>query len=119
LKLKFFDYAILIFVVAFTVAASLHIYGRKRGAEYITIKSGSESYIYPIDKNISVDISGPLGITKVVIENGSAFIADSPCANKLCIKQGKITRGNSSVTCLPNLVSVIITGSAEVDGATF
>ena len=55
-------------------------------------------------------VAGPLGETRVVIQNRHAWIDSSPCPNQLCIHMGKIHRVGEMVVCVPNRVSVRVAG---------
>jgi hypothetical protein len=61
-----------------------------------------------------VEVEGPLGITRVIIGEGGAWIEDSPCRDKLCVKMGKIKREGEQLICLPNRVVVEMKGSKEL-----
>jgi hypothetical protein len=67
-------------------------------------------YVLPVDKDKTVSVEGPMGKTVVEIRNHRVRVTESPCHNKLCIKQGWIESG--SIICLPNRVVVTI-GSHE------
>jgi hypothetical protein len=62
--------------------------------------------IMPQSKSVLVSVEGPLGNTTIEIKDRKVRITDSPCNNKLCIKQGWITSG--SIVCLPNRVVVTV-----------
>jgi hypothetical protein len=69
---------------------------------------GKPAYILPLDEDRTISIEGPEGKTIVVIQSKKVCISDSPCPNRLCIKQGWIDRG--ALVCLPNNVIVTIQG---------
>ena len=79
----------------------------KSGAARIEV-DGRPVYVLPLDKDRIVSVEGPRGRTIVEIKNHRVRIADSPCPNKLCIKQGWIDSGG--LVCLPNKVVVTIGG---------
>lgn len=68
--------------------------------------NGKPVYILPLDKNRILSVEGPSGNTTIEIKDCKVRITDSPCINKLCIKQGWITRG--SIVCIPNRVVVTV-----------
>jgi hypothetical protein len=74
---------------------------------------GKPVYILPLDEDKTVSVEGPEGKTIVEIQRNRVRISDSPCPNKLCIKQGWIDRG--AVVCLPNKVIVTIRGNLGND----
>ena len=77
--------------------------------------------MYPLDTKKTVAVSGPLGITHVVLDGGGVYIHDSPCKEKICVNMGRISTVGSWVACLPNRVFVRIEGTAqkEVDGVAY
>ena len=68
--------------------------------------NGNPVYILPLDKNRILSVEGPAGNTTIEIKDHAVRITDSPCSNKLCIKQGWIHSG--SIVCLPNRVVVTV-----------
>ncbi|MEW6001750.1 MAG: NusG domain II-containing protein [Nitrospirota bacterium] len=67
---------------------------------------GHPLYLLPIEKDVKVSVEGPEGKTIVEIKDRKIRIAESPCLNRLCIKQGWIKRG--AIVCLPNRVVVTV-----------
>ena len=73
----------------------------------VLIKVGDRPvYVLPIDRDKSVSVEGPEGKTVIEIRDHKVRIADSPCPNKLCIKQGWVKSG--AIICIPNRVTVMI-----------
>ena len=79
----------------------------KSGTARIEV-DGRPVYVLPLDRDRTVSVEGPRGRTIVEIRHHRVRIADSPCPNKLCIKQGWIDSGG--LVCLPNKVVVTIGG---------
>ncbi len=73
---------------------------------------GKIRYKYPIDTNRLVKIEGPYGHLSVEIKDKRVRVIDASCPNKLCERQGWITRG--IIICLPNRITVIV---GSPDGA--
>jgi len=73
---------------------------------------GEVRYRYPIDTNRLVRIEGPYGHLSVEIKDRRVRVIDASCPNKLCERQGWITRG--IIICLPNRITVIV---GSPDGA--
>jgi hypothetical protein len=67
---------------------------------------GKPVYLLPLDKDRTVSVEGPEGRTTVEIRGRKVRINESPCRNKLCIKQGWIRSG--AIICLPNRVVVTV-----------
>lgn len=79
---------------------------------------GKRVYELPLNKDTEVDVQGPLGSTHVIIKGGRVRVLDSPCPEKICVKEGWKDRG--AIVCLPNRVVVRVTGKEEhgVDAIT-
>ena len=65
-----------------------------------------------LDKNTSFVINDGGFENTVVVENGSVYISDSNCPDKLCENQ-KIRKSGQSLICLPNKVVVVIKGGKD------
>lgn len=103
-------------ILAFSLWNLMSLRSQKNGKSMVIIEAPGEKYIYPLDKNREISIPGVLGDTIVKIEKGQAWVIDSPCANKICVQAGKLSRGGQWASCLPNAVFVKIEGQAEENG---
>ena len=75
----------------------------------VVIEEGNEVVgSYRLSEDRTIPVQGPLGISTVVIEHGEVYMADSPCANKVCIDMGKISEKGDSIICLPNRIYITI-----------
>lgn len=54
------------------------------------------------------------GTNTLVIKDGKAYVTHADCPDKLCINQGKISRGGERIVCLPNRVMIEIIGEDEI-----
>jgi hypothetical protein len=55
--------------------------------------------------NRNIEVPGPLGPSRVEIQDGRVRVAADPSPRQLCVRQGWIPPGGA-VVCLPNRVSV-------------
>lgn len=57
---------------------------------------------------------------RVYIDSEGACILSSDCHDQVCVRAGKLCRAGDAAVCLPNRVSVRITGGSDstVDGRT-
>ena len=44
----------------------------------------------------------------IVIENGQVWINQADCPDKLCVKQGKISKNGQSIICLPPKLTILV-----------
>jgi hypothetical protein len=121
MKLRLFDYIVLLLALGAIAAVSLYAYSGSSQPESVRIQGGEGEWIYPLDQDTRVLVRGPLGVTEVVIAGGAVRVIDSPCAEKICIITGAVSRPGAWIACLPNQVFVRVTGKDEqgVDATAF
>ncbi|MDK2897270.1 MAG: hypothetical protein PWP04_1390 [Candidatus Atribacteria bacterium] len=56
--------------------------------------------------NLNLTVSGPLGETLIAIQAGKAWVAHSPCPDKVCMEMGKIPDNGGFIACVPNQVVI-------------
>ena len=84
---------------------------KKDGITAAVKVDGNIVYMLPLDKNASVTVEGYQGGSNtVVIENGTVYMKDADCPDKLCEKTGKISKNGETIVCLPHRVVVEIQG---------
>jgi len=66
---------------------------------------------FALDQDRVVEVPGPLGVTVVRIEKGSARIESSPCPKGICSHMGDVGPRGGIVACVPN--EVVVTVSRE------
>jgi hypothetical protein len=83
-------------------------------AAKLQIRLGDKIYAtYSLAQNRSIDIPGPIGITRIVINHGKARFAHSPCPNQYCVHQGWLSHQGQAAICLPNQVSLELLGGEK------
>lgn len=63
---------------------------------------------YSLDDSGQHKLKFDNSINNITIENGSVFMKDANCPDKLCVKQGNITDSGESIICLPHKIVVKI-----------
>jgi hypothetical protein len=108
--LKSFDIIIILAVVCLTFFAAYTAYFKPQGNSHVLIRALNSEWIFPIESNETIVVSGPLGNTIVKIHENSAWVESSPCDNQTCMAAGSIARQGQWAACLPNNVLLIIHG---------
>ena len=49
----------------------------------------------------------------IVRENGEVYVKDSTCPDRVCVRTGHISKTGESAVCVPNRVSVTVTGGKK------
>ena len=98
-------------IVCAAVFLIINFVAKKDGITAAVKVDGNIVYMLPLDKNASVTVEGYQGGSNtVVIENGTVYMKDADCPDKLCEKTGKISKNGETIVCLPHRVVVEIQG---------
>lgn len=79
----------------------------------LEISAPDGNYAFDLGKNQQISITGTLGETIFSVENNAVFIQSSPCANKICIHSGKISKPGQWLCCAPNRIFAIIKAAGK------
>lgn len=73
-----------------------------------------------LQRNRSINISGPLGETTIEVNGQRARIARDPSPKQYCVRQGWLKDAGDLALCLPNQVSIEIAGTnSHVDSVNY
>lgn len=80
-------------------------------ADKAIIRSGGKIFReVPLSQNAVIRVPGPLGISEIAIQNAQARIASDPSPRQYCVRQGWLKQAGEIAICLPNQVSVELSG---------
>ena len=90
-------------------------------AAKLQIRLGDKIYAtYSLAQKRTIDLQGPIGITRIVIADGKARFASSPCPNQYCVHQGWLSHKGQAAFCLPNQVSLeLLSGEKPFDSLNY
>ena len=100
------DFVIIALIITLTILAGLRIYGNRGEKPRLVIEGTTGRWIYPLDRDATVSIAGPLGDTVVEIKDGKARVKSSPCPNQTCVAAPGISQQGEWNACLPNEVII-------------
>lgn len=84
-------------------------------ANKLRIRQGDSIYAtLSLNQQRQLEISGPLGVSKIIIDNGKVRFEQSPCHNQYCVHQGWLHKAGQVAVCLPNQVSLELLGSKKL-----
>jgi len=111
--LKIGDWLVLFAGALFTLwLASLVWHGG--AADKAVIRSGGKLFReLPLSRDLELEVPGPLGNSKISIRNHQARIASDPSPRQYCVRQGWLKQAGEIAICLPNQVSLELTGSSK------
>ncbi|MEW5903685.1 MAG: NusG domain II-containing protein [Pseudomonadota bacterium] len=83
-------------------------------ADTVIIRSGGKVFdTLPLSRDREIAVPGPLGTSIVTIEKGRARISSDPSPRQYCVRQGWLQKSGEIAVCLPNEVSVELSGGAK------
>jgi hypothetical protein len=106
---------VLVILVGLVFVASLFksLWHHEQAAK-LQIRLGDKIYAtYSLAQNRTIDLQGPIGITRIVIADGKARFERSPCPNQYCVHQGWLSHKGQAAICLPNQVSLELLGGEK------
>ena len=101
---------------AFGIVLTVCIYCFSEDGSAIAVTVDGQLYgTYTLSESREIPIELDGGISNViVIEDGAAYMKDADCPDKLCMRQGAISRDGQTIVCLPHkLVVEVIGGEKE------
>ena len=102
-----------IIVIACVILLSISIFlflllNREEGSVVKVEVDGTVVGTYPLSKDGTYPLNG--GTNILVIEDGTARLIESQCPDHTCEKMGKVCYIGQTIVCLPNHVTVTVTG---------
>jgi hypothetical protein len=108
--LDFFSIAL---SAALTVLSAFMVYGHPRDASRVIVQGEGKTWVFPLDAEETLTVSGPIGDTVVEISGGRGRVRSSPCTNQTCVAAGHIHRQGQWTACLPNKVFLYVEGIGD------
>lgn len=99
----------LLFISLLSVAALLIL--RTEGSVAVVEIDGVEVARYSLSEDGEYPLNG--GTNLLIIKNGQAYMTEADCPDRTCVKTGRISYKGQSIVCLPNKISVRISGGAD------
>ena len=86
-------------------------FAAKRDGAYAQVELDGQLYgRYALDEDQEIDIGTG---NHIVIEDGSVRMTAASCPDQICIRQGRISADGAMIVCMPNRVTVQVTGSGS------
>lgn len=94
--------------------ASAPLIWREGIADKAQVRRGGELVgEFDLSRNRQIEVAGPLGITRIAIQNKRVRVVSDPGFHQYCVRQGWLQHAGEIAICAPNQVSVQVTGRKE------
>ena len=123
-NLKSFKIGDFIIILALSIATIVSLFASRtdKAGTVIFISSNGQNVTIPLSKDTLLNLSGPIGNSKLKIENHIVYITNAPCSQRICQHQGRISKIGQSLICVPNKIVVQIMGkrksNLDIDSTT-
>ena len=107
---------IVVIAVAIVIAVSAIVaaFYQKNEGDTLRITIDGDLYgEYSLADNQTVTMAEKLGYNRLVIENGTAYMADADCADKYCMAYKPISKSGETIICLPHKLVVEVGGDRD------
>lgn len=112
-RLTPFDRKLVTALALLVLAAFLLPLQQGVGAQLIVSSGADILFVAPLKQDQQIDLSGPLGITKLQVKDGAVRVLSSPCPQKICIGMGKARYSGDLLACVPNRLVMRIEGDGS------
>ena len=102
-----------VFLVALIIFLLYIVRANKGGAELEVVADGEIYGTYSLLEDRDVEILTSYGSNRLIIEDGCAYMEYADCPDKICVKQGKISKRGQTIICLPHKLTVRIVKGEE------
>ena len=106
------DILLILALLALAGAAygALRLTKRPGGEAVVTVDSAAVA-VLPLTRDAVLTVGEGQGFRNVVeVSGGRVRVADADCPDKLCVRQGWVSREGESVVCLPHKLVVTVRG---------
>ncbi len=84
-------------------------------ANKVIIRAGGKLFAKAsLNRNRIFTVPGPLGVSIIIVKNHRVRVARDPGPRQYCVKQGWLSRAGEAAICLPNQVTVNLTGAKRL-----
>ena len=106
------DWLVVLLLLTSSLGGIVSIAAMSEGSRVLITCGDELCFTAPLDQPRTLAIDGPLGQTKLVIDERGARIVESPCPRKICVSMGEAKHTGDLLACVPNRILVHIDGSS-------
>jgi len=111
MRLRIGDYFVIACVILLAAVIWLPSFNADRGMYATVSHEGDADIVVSLLTECELDVSGCV----ICVKDGKISVSESDCLDKVCVKTGEIFREGESVICVPNKVSIRISGEGDFD----
>ncbi|EET62314.1 hypothetical protein BRYFOR_05347 [Marvinbryantia formatexigens DSM 14469] len=100
-----------VLVIAFAGILAQETLLKEEGGYAVISSGGEEAARLPLSENTELVIGDEeQGYNRIVVEDGAISVTEADCPDKVCVREGKISRTGEFIACLPHELIITIEG---------
>jgi len=122
ITIKPLDIPVIALSLILCLAVAVAVYSGGNSSSRVIVRGPDKTWIFPLDTEEELSVSGDIGETVVRIHGRAAAIVSSPCNGQTCVAAGELHKNGQWAACLPNRVFLLVEGSQgqeDVDAASW
>ena len=88
----------------------------REGSMVRVVCSGSLWGEYSLQEDREITVALENGTNLLIIRDGQVWMEEADCPDRLCVRQGAVSRVGESIICLPHELVVTVEGEETDDG---
>lgn len=115
------DFILIISIITLCIISYLLLYSGDEGNNVEIYVDGDIIATYNLNEDRTVPVDNNRGgLNTVVISNGTVYMEQANCPNKICMDEGHISHDGETICCAPNGIMVIVNSQirGEYDAIT-
>ena len=102
-------------LAAAVIIASYRLLWQGASADKAIVRAGGKVFAeLTLSRNQRLVVPGPLGNSVVEVKNRKVRVAQDPSPRQYCVQQGWLERQGEVAICLPNQISLELTGKKRL-----
>lgn len=111
------DWLLVVALLAIAVAGLARLAGAPSGGRVVVTDGDRTVLTAPLDSHNSFELNGPLGPSRLEIDERGARITVAPCPRRVCMTMGPIRRSGELIACIPNRILVRVEAAGNQESA--
>ena len=115
------DLILLVIILALSAAGFVFLRHSSDAQSKVEVTIDGQRYgIYALNQDSRQVVSSNYGYNTIIIQDGQVWVEDADCANKDCMRFGKISKEGQIILCLPHKLAVrIVGGEVGIDAISY
>lgn len=111
------DGVIVVALLVIAVTGIVRLATSPGGGRIVVTDGDRIVFTAPLDSHNSFELNGPLGPSRLEIDEQGARITAAPCPRRVCMTMGPIRQRGELIACIPNRILVRVEAEGPQEAA--